>query len=49
MSVTVTYLEMHSGDELRPKRGSDPAFQVREAKVKQWRVNDALVAWSPRK
>jgi len=51
MSVTITYLEMRSAVELRPKRCSDPAFQVREAKVKQWRVNRFLYefvgsAWS---
>lgn len=39
MSVTVTYLEMLSAGELRPKRSPDPAFQVAEAKVKQWQVN----------
>ena len=39
MSVLVTYLEMHSAAELRPKRCSDPAFQVQEARIKQWPVN----------
>ncbi|MBP7935164.1 MAG: GNAT family N-acetyltransferase [Phycisphaerae bacterium] len=51
MSVIVTYLEMQSVAELRPKRCSDPAFQVREAKIRQWQVNRFLYefvgsAWS---
>ncbi len=39
MSVTVTYLEMHSVEELRPAPYSDPAFRVEEARIKQWQVN----------
>ena len=42
MNVTVTYLEMHSADELRPKRCADPAFRVQEAKIKQWPLNKFL-------
>ena len=41
-SVTVTYLEMRSPSELRPKRSPDPRFQVREATVKQWEFNRFL-------
>lgn len=39
MSVTITYLEIHSAAELRPKRCPDPDFRVQEARVKQWQVN----------
>jgi len=45
MSVTVTYLEMHSAAELQPKRCPDPAFQVEEARIKQWQVNRFLYAF----
>ncbi len=40
--VKVTYLEMRSPAELRPKRSPDPRFQVREAVVKQWEFNRFL-------
>lgn len=39
MSVTVTYLEMRRADELLPKHSADGAFQIAEARVKQWQVN----------
>jgi GNAT superfamily N-acetyltransferase len=40
--VVVTYLEMHSPAELRPKWSTDPQFVVREATVRQWPVNQFL-------
>jgi hypothetical protein len=33
MSVTVTYLEMHSAAEFRPRRCLEPAFRVEEGGV----------------
>lgn len=45
MSVTVTYLEMHSVAELRPKHCSDPAFRVAEARLPQWPVNRFFYAF----
>jgi GNAT superfamily N-acetyltransferase len=40
--VTVTYLQMHSPDELRPKRCGDTRFRIDEATTKQWRYNRFL-------
>ncbi len=40
--VTVTYLEMRSPLELRPKLSSDVCFLVKEATVKQWEFNRFL-------
>jgi GNAT superfamily N-acetyltransferase len=40
--VTVTYLEMRSPRELKPKYSPDLRFQVREATVKQWEFNRFL-------
>lgn len=40
--VTVTYLEMRSPGDLRPKRCADPRFRVAEATVKQWQFNRFL-------
>jgi GNAT superfamily N-acetyltransferase len=41
-SVTITYLEMRSAQELRPKPCSDPRFWVKEATIKQWEFNRFL-------
>jgi ribosomal protein S18 acetylase RimI-like enzyme len=41
-SVTITYLEMKSADQLRPKCVNDPRFRVMEASVKQWELNRFL-------
>ena len=41
-TVTTTYLEMHSPDELRPKRCHDPRFRVDEATTPQWQFNRFL-------
>ncbi len=41
-AVTVTYLEMRSPAELRPKQALDSRFQVKEATVKQWEFNRFL-------
>ena len=41
-SVTITYLEMKSADQIRPKRNDDQRFRVIEATVKQWRLNRFL-------
>lgn len=43
--VSVTYLEMLSKEALRPKHCTDPAFEVREAEVKQWAFNCFLYQW----
>ena len=40
--VTITYLEMPSPGELRPKPCPDPRFEVKEATVKQWELNRFL-------
>jgi GNAT superfamily N-acetyltransferase len=40
--VVVTYLEMHSPAELRPKWSADLQFVVREAKVRQGPLNRFL-------
>jgi GNAT superfamily N-acetyltransferase len=41
-TVTTTYLEMHSPDELRPKRCHDSRFRVDEATMPQWQFNQFL-------
>ena len=40
--VTITYLEMKDAAQLRPRASADPLFEVREATVRQWRVNRFL-------
>jgi GNAT superfamily N-acetyltransferase len=40
--VTITYLEMCSAAELKPKGSVDPRFGIREATVKQWELNRFL-------
>ncbi|HEV7402251.1 MAG TPA: GNAT family N-acetyltransferase [Chthoniobacteraceae bacterium] len=39
---TITYLEMHSPAEIRPKPCGDARFSVRECTVKQWQFNRFL-------
>ena len=41
-TVTITYLEMLSPTEIRPKRCADPRFSIRECTVKQWEFNRFL-------
>jgi GNAT superfamily N-acetyltransferase len=41
-AVTVTYLEMHSPDELRPRRCDDRRFRIDEATTPQWQFNRFL-------
>lgn len=41
-AVTTTYLQMLSPQELRPKPSTDPRFEIREAKVKQWQYSKFL-------
>jgi hypothetical protein len=41
-SIVTTYLEMHSLDQLRPKRCADRRFQIREMKERDWRFNRDL-------
>jgi ribosomal protein S18 acetylase RimI-like enzyme len=41
-AVTITYLEMLSPAELRPKRCDDSRFSIRECTVKQWEFNRFL-------
>lgn len=40
--ISITYLEMRSPAELRPKPCADPQFRVAEAVVKQWEFNRFL-------
>jgi RimJ/RimL family protein N-acetyltransferase len=40
--VTITYLEMRSPEQLKPRSATDPRFSVREATVKQWEFNRFL-------
>ena len=40
--VTITYLEMRSPGELRPKTCPDPRFEIKEAIAKQWEFNRSL-------
>ena len=42
MPLVTTYLEMRAVDELRPKRASDPNFEVREKTQRDWRLNRDL-------
>ena len=42
MSIVTTYLEMHSPDQLRPKRYADGRFQIREKKERDWQFNRDL-------
>src|SRR5437773_8165863 len=42
MSIITTYLDMHSPDQLRPKRCADGRFQIRENKGRDWRFNRDL-------
>ena len=39
MAVTITYLEMTSRDELRPKPLDDPRFTIQEVRDRQWELN----------
>jgi GNAT superfamily N-acetyltransferase len=43
--VTVTYLEMRSATEFKPKWSEDAAFRVSEAKVRQWPFNRFLYGY----
>ena len=40
--VTITYLEMHSPENIRPVHSEDGRFVIRECTVKQWRFNRFL-------
>jgi len=42
MSIVTTYLEMHSPDQLRPKRCADGRFHIREKIERDWRFNRDL-------
>ena len=42
VSIVTTYLEMHSPDQLRPKRCGDGLLQIREKKERDWRFNRDL-------
>lgn len=42
MVVTVTYLQMTSPQELRPRPPADPRFRILEATVPQWQFNRFL-------
>jgi GNAT superfamily N-acetyltransferase len=39
MPVTITYLQMLSPTELRPRHADDLRFSIREATLKQWQFN----------
>ncbi len=41
-TVTITYLEMRSPDQLKPKSSKGGSLEVREARVKQWQFNRLL-------
>ena len=41
-SIVTTYLEMHSPDQLRPKRCADGRFHIREKMERDWRFNRDL-------
>lgn len=41
-AVTITYLEMHRPEDLRPKRCDDPAVRILECTVPQWQFNRFL-------
>lgn len=40
--LVITYLEMKSPGDLKPRRSADPRFRVLEATVKQWEFNRFL-------
>lgn len=42
MSIVTTYLEMHSPDQLRPKRCTDGRFHIHEKIQRDWRFNRDL-------
>jgi GNAT superfamily N-acetyltransferase len=42
MTVTITYLEMTSPRELKPRHLADPRFRILEATVPQWQFNRFL-------
>jgi GNAT superfamily N-acetyltransferase len=42
MSIITTYLEMHSPDQLRPKRCTDGRFHIQEKIERDWRFNRDL-------
>ena len=42
MSIVTTYLEMHSPDQLRPKRCTDGRFHIHEKIEHDWRFNRDL-------
>jgi GNAT superfamily N-acetyltransferase len=42
MSIVTTYLEMHSPDQLRPKRSTDTRFHIQEKIERDWRFNRNL-------
>jgi GNAT superfamily N-acetyltransferase len=42
MSIVTTYLEMHSPDQLRPKRCTDGRFHIQEKIERDWRFNRDL-------
>src|SRR5437764_13461823 len=42
MSIVTTYLEMHSPDQLRPKRCTDRRFNIQEKIERDWRFNRDL-------
>jgi GNAT superfamily N-acetyltransferase len=42
MSIVTTYLEMHSPDQLRPKRCTDERFLIQEKIERDWRFNRDL-------
>jgi len=42
MSIVTTYLEMHSPDQLRPKRCADGRFHIREKIERDWRFTRDL-------
>jgi GNAT superfamily N-acetyltransferase len=40
--VTITYLEMHHATDLKPRRASDPRFEIHEVALRQWQLNRFL-------
>ena len=45
VETVITYLEMLSPDELRPKRSEDRRFSIRPVTVPQWKLNRFLYAF----
>jgi len=43
--VIITYLQMYSAAELKPRPSPDPRFTIREAVVRQWRLNRFLYSF----